>query len=651
MGLRKGIEIDIAFLFTSRSVGVTEELLSTLNKDENIPIYEIERWELSQLKSYLNFHNARMDIFDNLSTGMQKSLCLPLFAWMFMSASSKTLNTEIENINDIFDSFIDNCLNPINSTNSEYAQEVRNTISEQWQDYNLSTKIRNKILQKLASEMTRRNVVVDEIILLEKCISEEFDYLDTDKIQNILIPLSFELINSGILQSASSVTFNTKILTEKSEAKVFTLLETFRKKRIMFIHQAIQEYLTAKYIRTNPDFRKNIPNELSLDAFWRDIPIYEMMSISGLENKKNYLLNYINNTTPDFWTASRLLKELPYNQEDTREIVINKLIDILSKPSSYSRTIEAFRELGPQGRSSLLERIKSSKYLQTVIAIPESHLYQKDKINIAKQIPDRESVWRSLGRPIYILGELGEEELVDIFESNFISITSIHLVYHFLEAILSIFKLTDLKDSKKRFSILRKELNNSKWEYKDEPIIGGYTIAINKYLGSKQISLATEKKKFTLQQFLLGSDPSLPKFEDEFWRRAHGIDVLSEISNINDVKELMIKLFEIENLADYSSHKVKGYRLVHSSILKGLMRIYKNSNFQFEEISDLLLIILKSNRVAQNKWACSHLENLLNLICQKESIKELMDLKNYETFPQETERVINNINKLLSDNF
>ena len=144
--------------------------------------------------------------------------------------------------------------------------------------------------QELAYKMTEKKVVQTEARILEEILSPQ----DKSRFQSFL---AF-LVNSGLLR-CSEVDVALDPMSE---------LDMVRKLRISFLHQAFQEYLTAKHLKITG--YKHLPLDVSHDAFWREVPIYMIQSLTNPDDRKNFTLSFIERKSPDFLTAARLVKEI-----------------------------------------------------------------------------------------------------------------------------------------------------------------------------------------------------------------------------------------------------------------------------------------------------------------------------------------------------
>ncbi len=620
---QKNNDFDISIIYTSRSVGISEKLCSLFG--DTISIFEIQRWDEKQLNKYFIENNIDTTFFNRLSGEMKRSLQLPLFAWLFIQAHRNPLSKPIKTIGDIFNSFIENWLQPV-----EHASEKFQNIKK---DYQLTLKEKKEVIYKFAFVMTKKNLVVTACNELEKC-------LPVNKKDNFKF-LALDLINSGILKCVEEATLDIGINISKLKST-----------KIMFLHQAFQEFLTAEFISNKYKKNKIFPDNLSDDAFWRDVPIYVMRSIDqsskvGRDKVINFVNSFLDSQTPDFWTAARLIHEInTLDQNKIRVKIINRLIHNLSLEICYAYTIEAFSELQEFGRQGLLNQIKNTNYFKTIFAKSESHLHSEKEIESASKISHREAKWRSLGRPITILGELGETRFINLILDYIDQIQSRHLVYHVLESFLLIIRIEP--NNKILYSEIVKKLYALDWLSHDDPIIEAYTtIIIKEVFPETQINVARISRK--LIDFLKDKAKiSNPHFEDEFWQRAHGILILPEIVDISDSLDLMSEFFHMENQSIYKKGKLRGYIAVHSAILTSIIRLDSRSKVGFEKMQNLLVAVFQSKRLKENIWAYRWLENLLLMICTENEKEWLHSLSNSHKLSEETKRIIRNVTYILT---
>jgi hypothetical protein len=620
--LRNNATFDISIIFTSRSVGVTEKLCSLMGN--SVIIYEMQRWNDQQLCSYLMDNKMDVSRLSALSQEMRRSLCLPLFAWLFIQTHRSPLAKPIITIGDIFNAFIETWLAPQENDSEKYQSILKS--------YDLSLEEKKGIIDELAFQMTQKNTVVVNCGELETCMR-------SDK-RNNFVPLALDLINSGIFRCVGMAALNP-----------MTDMEKLRGLKVMFLHQAFQEYLTAEYLSKNHEKTTELPVNLSKDAFWRDVPIFMMRLIdqstsAGRKKAFDFVKRFLDINAPDFWTAARLANELnAIDQNQMKQKIVEMLISDLSHEITYANNIDAFSELQEISRRGLLDELNASQYIESIVSKTEFHLHRTIDKEIYCKIKDEQQLWRSVGRPIAVLGELGEVRFIELILPRLHKIRSIHLIYHVLEAFLLIIRLR--RDNDILFKQVIEKIQELNWLNHDDPVIGSCCLAI-----MREVITDKDESGEEVAQKLIGflkrkASPENQYFEEEYWQRAHGIIVLPEVSEISKAINLMQEMLSIENIATYGEGKFRGYIAVHSATLTSVSRAQLRLNVGFKKMRGLLETILQSGRLSENVWACRGLENLLLMVCTEKEKRWLEDWLSSQSLPEGTKRVLRNVAHVL----
>lgn len=542
---------------------------------DNVRLFELQRWTRDQLVRFFEMNKA-----GNLASRAPKEaldcLRLPLLAALVIRRTEHA--EEVRSFNTLVDVF-------------EYVlSQFLNSAAEKKKGQHLSrSAVRlkghyRKYLAALAHRMTANKTIMIEGKAFESLLSED----DGPHFKSILA----NLINSGLIRSASNLIALDPAVTKQE----------LRRVEIGFLHQSFQEYLTAQHLKAN--WKANLPTDVSHDAFWREIPVYIVRSLAGSSSRQQeFALSFLNRKSPDYLTAARLSLAIedPGIGKVIREEVIERLLENITKPNLYQFAIETFSVLGDEGRNGLRQCLRTDR-VSRVFSKFETHV-----IDVDGAAAD-ENGWRPLGRSIYLLGELGDFWLVDYLENHLEKFTSLHLLYHVGEALLSLSRRVEITDA------LRKQITQiatrlARLPHRDSVTIG-YADAIKRSCGARsrhQVKLAAKMKEFLLDQKITAR----PHFKDEFWRRAHGAEAFAELTTPKDGVHVLRLLFEAEELADYSGHDEVGYNQVQSSILKSILRIRNSSQAESADWRAFLEPVFMSRRVAQNAWACRHLEYLL----------------------------------------
>lgn len=635
LSLKMRMDVNISIMFTSRSVGVNESLCSLFGG--NLNIYEIQRWNDSQLLNYFSENNIELALLKGLPQVVLKSLRLPLFAWLFLQAQRSPSNKPLHTIGDVFSKFIDTWLAP-NINDSEHYQAISPRS-------NIPLHAKKQLIGTIAYQMTQANSVIVNCAEIEACLQSSF----IAEFSNITI----ELVNSGILRCVGRATIDDNIS-----------IEHLRSTNVMFLHQALQEYLTAEYLSTHPgEFKLLITStNISKDAFWREVPIFMMRTIDqttldGKNQAIRLMSDFLDNPKPDFWTAARLVNETnAQSKNKMKKVIVDKLVLNLTEEITYEYNLEAFKELGEVSRQALLDRLGKCHKYETIISQNEIHLHDITCIVGITTVDGVEYIWRDIGRSLTKLGELGEIRLIEMLLPHINNIRSLHLTYHVLEAFLLIIRLNPgrLLIYKK----LKQKLEANDWLHHSDPIIAAYTYAIIKAV-TKNIKVESDYFAHKLVDFLKKKTSIRNEyFQEEFWQRAHAIIVLSEVSNIDDALNVMMEVVTIENGANYdhgkyigseaySDGKFKGYIAVHSAILTSLNRLHEITNVEFNKMQEVIDMIIESERVGENKWACRWLEQLLLRICTENEKEWFEACLVSENIPNTIKRVISNVAHML----
>jgi hypothetical protein len=298
-----------------------------------------------------------------------------------------------------------------------------------------------------------------------------------------------------------------------------------------------------------------------------------------------------------------------------------RLVSNIQLRGLYPYSIEAFRTLGPIGIAALNSCVNDSEGLRSVFAEAESHL-----VSLPAGAAD-EAAWRRIGRAIYILGELGDTTFLQRIERDIDELKSVHFLYHIGEAVFTLARCQKMAvRERRRISRLLTRLRVHRLA---DPVVSGHLLAASWALGDTKNGNGVA---VSLEKFLLTScSPSNPHFRAEFWRRAHGIEAMAEISNPQRCLKVFTRIFEVEDVADYADYPEAGYRLVQSSLLKAIVRSCEDSTGKRDVWKELLEQVFTSRRIAENGWACRHLEQLLALWYS--SPEDLMWVRNWSQSP------------------
>jgi hypothetical protein len=315
-------------------------------------------------------------------------------------------------------------------------------------------------------------------------------------------------------------------------------------------------------------------------------------------------LSFIQGSPADYLTSARLANEIadPGVRQSTQKRIVAELGLNIREPWVYAYAIEAFKTLGLMGQKAQQANLGNSTLLMTTYAQAEAHLVE----GCAEGA--EEATWRALGRSIYILGELGDLWLARHLAQRLESIRSLHLLYHIGEALLTLARMRELSENDR--GVLRAAGVELEQHSRGDSVVRSYGFAILRTCGgesTQQIERTEELKVLLYGQ----TDTERQHFRKEFWRRAHGAEAFAEVAAPDLSLDVLARLFEAENTADYGDYEEGDYRKVQSSILKAVLRSCELHSGTAAHWRPLLERMFQSERIATNGWACRHLERLL----------------------------------------
>lgn len=570
----------VGILLTSRPVAIKESLLL----DSNPCFFEIQRWSEIQMNNYFGGLNAK-HLLEHVEPSVLQCLKLPLMAFMLLQINGgDNAPSILKSISDMYKNFVLRFLNDVE-------EEKKSTVLSSQIDIKKTRKRYLIYLEILAFQMTKMQTIQADAQKLESVIGNQNEFYDC---------VAYA-VNSGLLHCSEQ--------TAALNAKVD--VELLRTTRISFFHQTFQEYLTSQYIINNNDYN-SLPVNLSQDAYWRYIPIHIVQNFfddtqKQIEFASNFLENKSENQHPDYLMAAKVLNEInAIDSSSARQLIIKRLIENITSHNLYEYIIEVFRVLDGEGSDDLQDCLNDVSALNNVFAETEAHLLNRERTE------GNESKWCRLGRSVYILGELNSIWLVEYFKDNINAVISRHLLYHIGEAYLTVARTIEIESEITMLHIANAKL--AEHELAD-PVVKGYCqTVINQLNNSVDHNKAINDLLVSnLYVFLANNaDNKRPHFCDEFWQRAHGIEVYVELASENDSEKLLLVLFEAEEFADYGDQIQKGYQLVQSSCVKGALRVLRRSKKQRVcDWSKFLTAVLKSKRANENIWLCKHLEYFL----------------------------------------
>lgn len=536
--------------------------------------FEIGRWSEPQLAAYLEA-NGRAHLLAELPPAVRDLLRLPLLAFLFLRlliihrAGGEPLPA-LRSVADVLRYVVEGCLG--GEAKSRVLEGRSPELARPAGEY----------LEELAFRMTGERVVQTEGRALEAVLDEA----DRPRFG----PLLLHLVESGLLRSPDEV----------AALDPRAAVEELRVLRIGFLHQALQEYLTAR--RLLGPSPPALPPEPSRDAFWREVPVYLAQSQSGAPERQNELAMGLL-AAGDPLTAARIAGEVadPGLRRRVEQRVARELVEDIGRPDPHPYVIEAFAALGEPAMRALRERLDPAR-LAAVFTLYEAHLVAPERA-----AESDEEGWRPLGRAIYVLGELGDPWLAHHLGVRLHCLCSLHLAYHAGEALLSLARSGLEADDRAAVAAAGRRLADLE---RGDAVTRAQACAVHLASGGEapgRPAAASELGEFLREQQVTAR----AHFQDEFWRRAHGVEALAEVSGPERCREAVRELFAAEDGADYGAHEVRGYRLVQSSILKAVHRSCDQAGEGGAAWRPFLELVFESRRIAENGWACRHLEHLL----------------------------------------
>jgi len=568
-------------LVTSRPVISTESAWL----GDGVRFFELQKWSDAKLSRY--FHCCECaQALRHLPIAMRQALKLPFLASIFVSVFSKVQSDAVpQNIFQLLERVIEGRFRSLQHAKSRNLPIVPDA---------LLNKI-PEVLQTIAYLMTSSNVLQLEL----KAVCECCKPFSKREIYDIIA----HLIDSGILRNAGEP------LAFQIEGRP-TFGERFH---VSFIHQIFQEFLTAqfiyfKHLRLKKQPRALLPRSPSTDLFWMDVPLYLIESFRSTRTsnaQSQFVRSFFSKQHGvDLLTAARLIGLIDDAglRDEIRTKLIQSLMESLDKPTPYANIIKAFYTLGDDGLAAVRSCLIGTDNQIGVYAIAEAqHLGYP--VQRGFEVP-----WRRLARSIYLLGELGDVQVASHIEKLLSQIRSTHLLYHYAEALLTLSRQRVLQSNDRQL-IARCAKKLALVDLKD-PVIEAYACAILRECGHRTSSITT--RSLALAAFLqTQAAPNGPRFRSGFWRRAHGCEAFAEVASIQDCAKELTDLFVIEDYADYGNYTGGDFGAVHSSILKAVGRACSRNRVERNCWRPLLQSVFKSVRIANNGWACNHLEKIL----------------------------------------
>ena len=174
------------------------------------------------------------------------------------------------------------------------------------------------------------------------------------------------MIQSGLLRTVDPVAhLSTPPKLEELESIGFS-----------FVHQAVQEFLTASAIRSrsprHEEWIKHLPEDVSQDAYFREIPLYLVQLLGSASERLGVADRF--RVAGDWLTAARLARMIgdPAMSHELELNIASDVIASIGQPSFYPQTRETLSVLGVRairdlvdfvGRPGLVEELTPSRRL------------------------------------------------------------------------------------------------------------------------------------------------------------------------------------------------------------------------------------------------------------------------------------------------
>jgi hypothetical protein len=546
---------------------------------EDVRLFELQRWTTKQLLEYFRDH-GHSKLLKRLPAHVQDCLRLPLLAFLFLDQlahewQAPSVATTAELLNLVL---------------NEYLRSIRQGSRGRTLPA-LPASVAQGILpllQKMAFHMTAARILHINVAWLRESTAAVAS-------SNLELTLA-HCVNSGLLRYADP-SLPRDSLAAIAEGREFR-----------FLHQILQEFLTAQYllVHSRREPRAGLPPSASTDAFWREVPIYMIDANQGSPPwQKRFVKSFLSGRgDADLLTAARLVQSIADIgvRQTIRSDVIRQLTGSLEVNSPYAHVIQAFLILGEEGLTALRENLADRAAWVNIYTVPEACTLDR------RPQSEYEVPWRRVARSIYILGELQDFWLAEQLRECLPQIVSLHLLYHIGEALLALAHLPN-RTAKQR-TVLREcgqLLQNSQVT---NPVTEAYACAVIRECGGTRhhaTRLAERLAAFLAEQ----ADTGRPDFRAGFWHRAHGSMAIAEIALPEICVHVLTELFQVEEVANYGQYCWGNYTRVHSSILKAIGRSCSIRKGDHKRWRPLIEMVFKSKRIARNGWPCNHLETIL----------------------------------------
>jgi TIR domain/NACHT domain len=590
----------VRLLVTSRPTPLLARLLEI--ESVHFQALRIERWSAQKVKSYFG-HRGFSRLYGQLNPEVADALRLPLLASLLIRRIDESRRRpSLRTVADVFEYIVSDATKRIDSVSTAINPSSMSTVDAR------------RTLEVLALSMTnRRTVVVSGTQLLQDLSLGD----DPPRLVEAMV-------HSGILRTVDPI----------AHINAPFNLEALQSINFSFVHQAVQEFLTASAIRTksplSQEWMNHLPDDVSQDSYFREIPLYLIDLLNSPDEKLHFADHF--RVSGDLLTAARLVDSIgdPALSHELRANIATGVRASIGLPSFYPRTSDTLRALGPKAIRDLVEFVSRPGVAEEIYSEPEARIF-----GLPFDGAD-EVTWRIIGRSIVFLSEMGNSEWLETVGKRVRDFTSTHLAYHVGEC------LTILAESGLRSETVREVTSELRACRVADSISGAYAAGVILTLGD---DIATGDVSRALQERLVELSASRrPHYTDEFWQRAHGVDALGLVGSAADCVATIGTVVEHELASIGEGMTQVGFHTpVLSSAVRSVARCCGRFRGMTPDWRDLLEQFFISSVPSQNRWLLGHIRLLLITHFQSDD-----DLSWLETW-RSSSRISHPVKKAIGD--
>jgi hypothetical protein len=580
-----GSHRSLRLLVTSRPTPLVGRLLGLGSVE--FEALRIERWTSEKVERYFD-ERGLTGLYAVLSPDVADALRLPLLASLLIRRVEDThARPSLRTVTDVFEYVVTEAVRQIDV-------EARGVLASGPARYADS----RAALEDLALSMTKDNAVMvpGSVLIQSLGLGEKAGRVVEAMIQ------------SGLLRSVDPVAhLSTPLRLEELESIGFS-----------FVHQAVQEFLTASAIRSrsprHKEWIEHLPEDVSQDAYFREIPLYLIQLLDSASERLGVADQF--RAAGDWLTAARLAKVLgdPAMSHELEVNIASDVIASIGQPSFYPQTRETLRVLGVRAIRDLVEFVDRPGLLEEIYSEPEARIFRLP-LSGADEV-----TWRVVGRSIVFLSEMGNAEWLDSVRMRLRNVTSPHLVYHVGES------LTPLAEGRLEPELLHEVVNELRSCPLADAVSNGYAAGAIAALGDQTF---TDEVIAKLQDRLLElSSAGRTHYVDEFWQRAHGVDALGMVADVTACVRTITTVIdgELESIKK-GVHQAELHTPVLSSAIRSVMRCCNRFAGTAPEWRGLLEQFFVTTDLGSNPWVMGFTRQLL--ISHFHSTEDLEWLKSW----------------------